>query len=442
MAKFLNFTSKYKFSLLLLIFVVTLMLSLYHSFYFRIDPSVDADAYDGYAWSIVSSGSYPIGAIGRPGPGYEYFLAIIYYLFGRSHEAAWIIQAILLGLCSIIAYFSAKLLFRESWHPLIGLFAAAFVGFSPDFIVLSSMLMTETLSVFLIAISLLLFFKNHRSPRWYLVLMSAFFLAASILTRGSALFLIFPAILFFIFEKRWREGLAFLLLFLIFMAPWTIRNYIVYGKFRPFNASPGLLWSGNYPGANGELNPKMPYPPGVSNDTMTQDEFDDALFKAGAEEIKNHPLAFIKLTALRASIYFSAARPSAFWPYQERRPYFKPFITLASSAHVFLLFVLGLLGAIIVLKESLVAEFKKRIYYFLAFFAMMPASVVWLVVETRYRFPAYIFFSVLAGYGIFWLLTSQNRSKLKYFIIAASPVFLNTLFDILRNWSRVLEKLS
>ena len=289
---------------------------------------------------------------------------------------------------------------------------------------------------------LLLFFKNYRNPRWYWILLSAPFLAAGILTRGSALFLIFPAILFFIFEKKWREGLAFLLLFLIFMAPWTIRNYTVYGKFRPFNASPGLLWSGNYPGANGELNPKMPYPPGVSNETMTQDEFDDALFVAGVSEIKNHPFTFLKLTVLRASIYFSAARPSAFWPYQERRPYFRPFIALASAAHVFLIFALGLLGAVTALKEALGAEFKKRIYYFLAFFAMMPAAVVWLVVETRYRFPAYIFFSLLAGYGIFWLITSQNRQKLKYLALAVFPVLLNTFFDILRNWSRVLEKLS
>jgi len=324
----------------------------------------------------------------------------------------------------------------------MGLVSAALIGFSPDFIVLSSMLMTETLSVFLIAAFLVIFFQNHRRPRRRLILISAFFLAAGVLTRGSALFLLFPAILFFVLESRWREGLVFLLLFLVFMAPWTIRNYMIYGKFRPFNASPGLLWSGNYPGANGELNPKMPYPPGVNNETMTQDEFDDALFKAGVEKIKNHPLTFLKLTALRASIYFSAARPSAFWPYQERRPYFRPFVALVSSAHVFLIFVLGLLGAVAILKETWDVWLKKRLYYFLAFFAMMPASVVWLVVETRYRFPAYIFFSVLAGYGIFWLITSRNRSKLKYFLLAASPVFLNTLFDVLRNWSRVLEKLS
>ena len=427
---------------LLAIFALAVLLSLAHSFYFKIDPSVDADAYESYASEIAAGRGYPVGAIGRPGPGYEYFLAIIYYFFGRSHEAVWIIQAILLGFSALAVYFLTKLIFRNLWHPLMGLVSAALIGFSPDFIVLSSMLMTETLSVFLIAAFLVIFFQNHRRPRRRLILISAFFLAAGVLTRGSALFLLFPAILFFIFEKRWREGMAFLLLFLVFMAPWTIRNYMIYGKFRPFNASPGLLWSGNYPGANGELNPKMPYPPGVNNETMTQDEFDDALFKAGVEKIKNHPLTFLKLTALRASIYFSAARPSAFWPYQERRPYFRPFVALVSSAHVFLIFVLGLLGAVAILKETWDVWLKKRLYYFLAFFAMMPASVVWLVVETRYRFPAYIFFSVLAGYGIFWLLTSQNRSKLKYFLLAASPVFLNTLFDVLRNWSRVLEKLS
>lgn len=436
-----KFFAKEKKPLFIIILLVA-SISIFHSFYFRIDTSVDAKFYDESGLELSQGKGYSVGSINRPGPGYEFFLASIYYVFGHSHPAVWIIQAILLGLTALTAYFLAKLLFKESWHPAIGLLAAVFVGFSPDFIVLSSMLMTETLSVFLIAVFLLLFFQNYRNPRWYWVWLSVFFLAAATLTRGSALFLIFPAILFFIFEKRWREGFAFLLLFLVFMAPWTVRNYIVYGKFRPFNASPGLLWSGNYPGANGELNPKMPYPPGVDNETMSQDEFDDALFKAGLEQTKNHPLAFIKLTALRTSIYFSAARPSAFWPYQERSPYFRPFVALASSAHIFLLFALGLLGATVALKEALGVELKKRLYYFLAFFAMMPASVVWLVVETRYRFPAYIFFSVLAGYGIFWLVASQNHSKLKYLLISASPIFLNTLFDALRNWSRVIEKLS
>src|SRR3989344_8472566 len=150
------------------VFLLTVLLSLAHSFYFKIDPSVDADAYESYASEIAAGRGYPVGAIGRPGPGYEYFLAIIYYFFGRSHEAVWIIQAILLGLSTLAVYFLTKLVFKNLWHPLIGLASMAFVGLSPDFIVLSSMLMTETLSVFLTAVFLLCFFKNYWNPRWYL----------------------------------------------------------------------------------------------------------------------------------------------------------------------------------------------------------------------------------------------------------------------------------
>ncbi len=426
---------KILFVILFLVFAV----SIFHSFYFRIDTSVDAEFYDDSAWDIAQGNGYSIGSIGRPGPGYEYFLGTIYYIFGRNHFVVWIVQAFLLVLISIAAYILSKFIFGDLWRPSIGLFAAAFTGFSPDMIVLSSMLMTETFFTFLVAFFLVLFFYNYKNTKWYFIFCCALFLALATLTRGNALFLIFPAVVIFAFEKRWKELLGFFIIFIVFMTPWTVRNYSIYGKFRPFNASPGLLWSGNYPGANGELNPKMPYPSGVDNETMTQDEFDDALFKAGVVQIKKHPFEFLRLSLIRTSIYFSPVRPSAFWPYLEHNLFVQVLVAISSSIHVFVIFSLGLLGFVLSIIKMEKLD-RKKLYYFVGFLLALPLAVVGLVVETRYRLPVYVIFSVFAGGGIIWLFSSF-RENFKYFAVSALPFLLNGVFDILRNWSRILEKL-
>lgn len=425
--------------ILFIIFLLVFSLSVFHSFYFRVDTSVDAKFYDESGWDLAQGNGYSIGSIGRPGPGYEFFLGGIYYIFGHSHQAVWIIQAILLVLVAFVAFLFTKLIFGNLYKPVMGFWAAGFAGFSPDFIVLSSMIMTEMFFVFLTTVFLILFFLNLKNPKWYFLFLSALLLAFATLTRGNGLFLILPVIAVLSFEKRWKELLGFLIFFVLFMTPWTLRNYAVYGKFRPFNASPGLLWSGNYPGANGELNPKMPYPPGMDDETMPQDEFDDALFRAGVEQIKKHPLEFIKLTLIRASIYFSPVRPSAFWPYLEHNFFAQVFIAVSSSIYAFTVFSLGFFGFIIARKKVDIVG-RRRLYYLLGFLAMLPLGVIGLVVETRYRLPVYALFAVLAGGGIFWFLQSW-KENCKYFAVSALPFFLNGAFDIFRNWSRILEKL-
>src|SRR5574341_463665 len=69
--------------------------SLSYSFYFQIEPIVDARAYDNLAWDIAQGKGYEaVSSIARPGPAYEYFLALIYYIFGHHYEAVWIFQEI------------------------------------------------------------------------------------------------------------------------------------------------------------------------------------------------------------------------------------------------------------------------------------------------------------------------------------------------------------
>ncbi|MCX6731761.1 MAG: hypothetical protein NTX55_02110 [Candidatus Parcubacteria bacterium] len=73
-------------------------ISLIHSFYFRIQPIVDARAYDNIATNLASGKGYledasapkeKDAAIARVGPGYELFLAGVYKIFGHHYKIIW-----------------------------------------------------------------------------------------------------------------------------------------------------------------------------------------------------------------------------------------------------------------------------------------------------------------------------------------------------------------
>lgn len=430
----LKICNRYQWRIFIAIVLATLALSLGYSFYFQLKPIVDARAYDNLAWEMVQGKGYDRGSsIGRPGPAYVYFLAAIYYVFGHSYSAVWVVQSLFLALIVILVYFLTKLIFQESWHPFIGLAAAVLVGFSPDLITIASMLMTETLVVFLIILAVFFFFLYTDSKRIYLLPLVALVFASAALARGNTILLVLPVTAYFILKKEWLRGLLFLAVLLLALTPWTIRNYIVYGKIKPFNASTGLLYVGNHPGATGELIPNYPLPAGVDPEKMSQLEYDDALGRAGVDFIFKHPLEFIKLTFWRASIYFSFARPTGFWPHLQG---FAKLATIVSSTiYAFLIFTLGTLGAWLAVKKNVNAK------YLLAFIITLPLSVIALVVETRYRFPIYPFLAIFSGYGLWWLLTNF-KVVLKPLFIVLGLLSANTIFDVLKNLQRILERIS
>ena len=151
------------------ILALSFIFSLGYSFFYKIEPVVDARAYDQIAQNILAGRGFVEDsskdilfdhAIVRAGPAYEYFLAFIYRLFGLHLEAVWIIQAILHALTAYLIFLVCRLVFKEN-SAKIGLLAAAFIGFHPDLIEISAMLMTETFYIFLITLTILYFLKIY-----------------------------------------------------------------------------------------------------------------------------------------------------------------------------------------------------------------------------------------------------------------------------------------
>ena len=349
------------------------MVSLAYSFYFRVPPAVDARAYDNIAWNLVSGNGYqedasvPIredNAIMRVGPGYEFFLAGIYYLFGHHYEAVWVIQALLLATSAFLVFLLAKEIFSfGDGSYFIGIIAAILTGFSPDLITMQGMLMSETLGIFLIISTVYLFFRYWNSPDkfgWKIFAAGAF-LALAVMVRTPALFLIFPAIWLLAKEKKWKHLLLFFSAVILVFLPWIVRNYNIYRVFIPTNLAYGIdLGSGNHFGATGELEPHPTNDLYLSRYGLV--EGSRRLTAEALEFIIFNPLEFLKLTFYRISIYFSFSRPTGFWFHLHGLS--RAVTVVLSAVYSALLFILGFWG-IQKIRDLEIKE-KKRAKIFLA----------------------------------------------------------------------------
>ncbi|QQG46194.1 MAG: glycosyltransferase family 39 protein [Candidatus Niyogibacteria bacterium] len=394
--------------IIVLIIFASLAVSLAYSFYFKITPAVDAAAYDKIAWNLTQGNGYKENAdlsyeediaILRVGPGYQFFLAGIYSIFGRNLGVVWIINAILHALSVLFVFLLSREVFKENSRLLLGFTAAALIGFSPDLITMSGMLMTETLAIFLIILSVYLFFRyiNSVEKPFWLVIVSALVFGFAIMVRTPIALMILPVLYYFYAGGQLKKAAVFIIILAALFSPWIIRNYKIYNVFIPTNYAFGYdLLVGNHLGSTGELEPYEPaerYVYEYSRVEGNRQALGDALtFIAG------HPFEFLKITAQRISIYFSFARPTGFWFHLEGEA---RAATLALSAiYSALIFGLGFWGIYRAVAQNRVLQMHLNARLLFWIFIMVPLAVIFIIVETRYRFLAYPLLAVFAGFGL------------------------------------------
>ena len=316
----------------------------------------------------------------------------------------------------------------------MGLIAAALVGFSPDLITIQSMLLTELSNIFLIILTVYLFFRYINGQKTISsALMIGLAFAGAVLIRPTSIIMILPMTVYFMWSKNLKHLVLIILTLAAALTPWTIRNYKVYGVFMPTNAALGYnLLAGNHHGATGEQ---------VGSDVEAYVakygyiKANQIATKEALKFIAQNPLEFISITIRRVSIYFSFTRPTGFWFHFEG---LSKMVTLASSSlYSIILFIFGFLG--ILQYKQFQGDDRKRFMLFLSMLLTMPLAVIGLVVETRYRMPVYPFFAVFAGLGIVTLKEKINWKQLAYVSLA---LFANAGIDAAKNISRIFDKIN
>ena len=221
----------------------------------------DATDYDHHARSIASGDGYAdVGAPGRKSafrpPGYPYFLGAVYELTGvqDAPQARRVVVArIANALLGTLVVALAGLIAAQLWSRRVALVVLALGAVYLPLILVGGSVMSETLFAALLLGALAAAIAHRRSVhRWRWALAVGLLGGLTVLTRANALVLLAP-LGFAAWDARprfsWRAlgpPVALVAVALVTIAPWTIRNAIVFGQLVPVSTQLGSALAGTY----------------------------------------------------------------------------------------------------------------------------------------------------------------------------------------------------
>jgi len=249
-------------------------------------------------------------------PFYPFFLAFFYKLFPETRFIVIILlQCALSALTCLLVYFIARRAFRDTGTSF---FASLGIALSYFSIQIASWINVQAWTEFLLAVIVLLSLKVKEE----MSLKGATFLGVSIalgaLAEPVTIAASGPLLLWLLlgggaaFAKRLEIFLIAGLIACLGVAPWTVRNYIVFKRFVPIKSQFGyVLWWGSNPNASGGLLTEkgVPVPDTLDKETRAglarMDEISrfKTLEKKALDFALEHPGRFLKLR-LRSYLYF------------------------------------------------------------------------------------------------------------------------------------------
>lgn len=223
----------------LVVFLLALAVRLFAATaYYEPQPSADAADYHRLAAGVAGGAGY-VNEAGSPTawrpPGYPFFLAAVYAVFGPDVRAATLAQAVLGALTAVLlAIFAGQVAGRRE-ALLAGLLAAVY----PGFFWLPRLLLSENLALFLVAAGLCVAASLARRWRAWQVVALGVLLGVGTLTRGphvlfAMLLLAWLAWHLWRRGREWRRALLTVVLACAgaaaVVAPWAARNQGVFGR--------------------------------------------------------------------------------------------------------------------------------------------------------------------------------------------------------------------
>jgi len=201
----------------------------------------DRDKYSEIAKNILAGKGYSLDPGPHPTmkrmPLYPLFLAALYGVFGRSDIVLFIFQFLFVIACVIITMSIANRINKAA-----GLFSGAIVGLYPLVILYTPRHYSEVITLFLVTFSIWALIKYLENKQKFWFVLFSFSISLAWLSRSS-LFLLLGAIFVVLMVDRAVKNKKFIfitgiIVFIITIAPWVIRNYRISGCFVP-----GSTWN-------------------------------------------------------------------------------------------------------------------------------------------------------------------------------------------------------
>ena len=222
----------------------------------------DPADYVRHAKSIARTGHYPPSAVTRrPGPTavrppvYPYALGAACAVFGHCATTARVLNAFLgTLLVALIGMLAASI-----WDRRAGLAAMGVGAVAPPLIVAGTAALTEAVFGVLVVACVLATMKAPDGRRWLVI--AGALAGLAVLTRPNGAAFI-PAVLLGLAlagrgRQRWQWPLAALATSVLVIAPWTVRNLVVFDKVVLVSTSGGFTLAGTYNDA-ARLDPRFP----------------------------------------------------------------------------------------------------------------------------------------------------------------------------------------
>ncbi len=295
--------------------IFALILRLYFIFIYPQFPVVtDPMRYDALGWNLASGNGF-IDETGKAeltrGPGYPFFLALIYRIFGHSYRYVRSFQVLFSIFTLILIFLLAKDIFGKE-----AAFSALFIAsFYPPFISYNGILYTETIFTFLIVLFTYVFLYALKKDRWWIYILLGVISGYAVLLRAEFIlvFLSFLVLGVFYSKGDFKKYIYAILTVLIILAPWTIRNYKVSG--RPVFVSSlfgSTLWMSSYKGEWLEWHYQDPYYISLTKG-LNEPEKDKFLLAEGIKNIKESPLRYLKFCFKRMGRFWIAGHSNTFY---------------------------------------------------------------------------------------------------------------------------------
>jgi 4-amino-4-deoxy-L-arabinose transferase-like glycosyltransferase len=235
-------------------------------------------------------------------PGYPAFLAALHVTTPVEHvpKRVQIAQA-LIGALAI--WLMASIATRAA-GPRAGLAAAAIASVYPPLIWLPAYAWSETLySCVALAAARALMSEGHRSS-----VLGGILIGLAILIRPAMVFFVPLAIAWMLSRRKSADAAVFVAIAVLSIAPWTIRNYRVYGRWIVVASEGGVtFWTGNHPLARGDgdlaANPELKRADLAfrqAHSELTPEQLEPVYYRDALGWIRAHPVQWMALVARKA----------------------------------------------------------------------------------------------------------------------------------------------
>ena len=207
----------------------------------------DSVWYDAAAAHLAATGEYgPSGETGPSAwfpPGYPFFLAGIYRLFGYWQLAGKLGNVLLGAGIALLAY----LLTRRLIGPRAAVVAGLLVAVWPNLVFHTGVLSSDLLATFGFLLSLWLATRTG----WPTLLLLGLVIGWTVLARPVSLILL-PVIGAMWWPGRLKRLAPVVAIVVVLIGAWTVRNYVRFGEVIPIATNGGYnFWQVNQPYADG-----------------------------------------------------------------------------------------------------------------------------------------------------------------------------------------------